>query len=145
MILFLQLFVIFCFVIVIIALFREKTDFLTYSITAMLAAATATFLFSVEPITFDDFFLAIDWSVVFFLISLFTIVSILEEQQIFQEVALRITNKFRTNTRMFFWVICLKSTFSAAFIEDLSVAVIFVPMIIKASEKMKINPTPILL
>ncbi|KKK76188.1 hypothetical protein LCGC14_2866180, partial [marine sediment metagenome] len=57
----------------------------------------------------------------------------------------RRTNKFRTNTRMFFWVICLKSTFSAAFIEDLSVAVIFVPMIIKASEKMKTNPTPILL
>ncbi|MFX1375670.1 MAG: SLC13 family permease [Promethearchaeota archaeon] len=145
MILLLQLFVIFCFIIVIIALFREKTDFLTYSIAAMLAAAAATYLFSPEPFTIDEFFLAIDWPVIFFLISLFTIVVILEEQLIFQEIALRITKKFHTNTRQFFWVICLISTLSAAFIEDVSVAIIFIPMIISTSEKMRINPTPILL
>ena len=141
----LQLFVIFCFSIVIIALFREKTDFLTYSVLAMLAAATATFLFSPTPISIEEFILAIDWPVIFFLISIFTIVVILEEQLIFQEVASRITKKFHTNTRRFFWVICLISTLSAAFIEDVSVAVIFIPMIIMTSEKMKINPTPILL
>jgi len=145
MIFFLQLFVIFCFIIVIIALFREKTDFLTYSVLAMLAAATATFIFSPTAISIDDFILAIDWPVIFFLISVFTIVVILEEQLIFQEIASRITNKFHTNTRRFFWVICLISTLSAAFIEDISVAVIFIPMIIITSEKMKINPTPILL
>ena len=145
MILFLRLFVIFCFVIVIIALFREKTDFLTYSIAAMLAAATATFLFSPEPFPIDEFISAIDWPVIFFLISLFTIVVILEEQLIFQEIARRITKKFHTNTRQFFWVICIISTLSAAFIEDVSVAIIFIPMIISTSEKMRINPTPILL
>ena len=145
MIIFLQLFVISCLVVVIIALFREKTDFLTYSVAAMLAAATATFLFSPDPITIEEFILSIDWPVIFFLISLFTIVVILEEQLIFQEIALRITKKFGTNTRKFFWVICLISTLSAAFIEDVSVAVIFIPMIIRTSEKMKINPTPILL
>ena len=145
MIFFLQLFVIFCFVIVIIALFREKTDFLTYSVLAMLAAATATFAFSPIPISIEEFILAIDWPVIFFLISVFTIVAILEEQLIFQEIASRITKKFHTNTRKFFWVICLISTLSAAFIEDISVAVIFIPMIITTSQKMKINPTPILL
>jgi len=145
MLIFLQIFVLFCLVIVIIALFREKTDFLTYSVAAMLAAATATFLFSPEPFSIDEIFLAIDWSVIFFLISLFTIVVILEEQLIFQEIALRITRKFSTNTRKFFWVICLISTLSAAFLEDISVAIIFIPMIISTSEKMRINPTPILL
>ena len=145
MLLILQLFVIGCFVVVIIALFREKTDFLTYSVTAMLIGGTATFLFSPDPITIEEFILSIDWPVIFFLISLFTIVVILEEQLIFQEIALRITKKFGTNTRKFFWVIILISTLSAAFIEDVSVAVIFIPMIIRTSEKMKINPTPILL
>ena len=143
--LFLQLFVILCFVVVIIALFREKTDFLTYSVAAMLAAATATYLFSPDSLSIHDFITAIDWPVIFFLISLFTIVVILEEQLIFQEVSLRITKKFKTNTRKFFWVICLISTLSAAFIEDVSVAIIFIPMIIGTSEKMRINPTPILL
>jgi Na+/H+ antiporter NhaD/arsenite permease-like protein len=145
MILFLQLFVIFCFIIVIIALFREKTDFLTYSVAAMLAAATATYLFSPEPFTIEELISEIDWPVIFFLISLFTIVVILEEQLIFQEVALRITKKFHTNTRQFFWVICSISTLSAVFIQDVSVAIIFIPMIISTSEKMRINPTPVLL
>jgi Na+/H+ antiporter NhaD/arsenite permease-like protein len=145
MILYLQLFVIFCFVIVIVALFREKTDFLTYSVAAMLAAATATFLFAPTPFSIEEFILAIDWPVIFFLISLFTIVVILEEQLIFQEVALRITKKFSTNTRGFFWVICLISTLSAVFIQDVSVVIIFIPMIISTSEKMRLNPTPILL
>ncbi|MFX1360240.1 MAG: SLC13 family permease [Promethearchaeota archaeon] len=146
--LFLQIFIIICFLIIIIALFREKTDFLAYSMASMLAAATATYIFFLDsptPITLENFFLAIDWPVIFFLISMFTIVAILEDKRIFNEIALRITKKFSTNTRKFFWVICLISTISAAFIEDISVAVIFIPMIISTSEKMRINPTPILL
>jgi len=111
---------------------------------AMLVAAAATFLLS-PGVTTEEVFLAVDWEVIFFLVSLFTIVAILEEQCIFQEVARRVTTKFSTNTRKFFWVICLISTVSAAFIEDISVAVIFIPMIISTSEKMRINPAPILL
>jgi Na+/H+ antiporter NhaD/arsenite permease-like protein len=145
MLIFLQIFVIGCFVVVIIALFREKTDFLTYSMGAMLAAATATFLFSPETILMEEFFLAVDWEVIFFLVSMFTIVAILEEKCIFQEISRRLTTKFKTNTRRFFWTICLISTISAAFIEDVSVAVIFIPLIISTGQKMKINPTPILL
>ena len=145
MLIFLQIFVISCFVVVIIALFREKVDFLTYSMGAMLFAATATYFFSPEVVSIEEFFLSVNWEVVFFLISMFTIVAILEENLVFQEIARRITNKFSTNTRGFFWVICLISTVSAAFIEDISVAIIFIPMIIKTSEKMKINPAPILL
>ena len=143
--LFLQIFIIICFIIIIIALFREKTDFLAYSVASTLAAATATYLFSPTPIHLEDFFFEVDWSVIFFLISMFTIVAILEDKRIFNEIALRITKKFSTNTRKFFWVICLISTISAAFIEDVSVAIIFIPMIISTSEKMRINPTPILL
>jgi len=140
----LQIIVVSCFVIVIIALFREKSDFLYYSMVAMLVAAVSTFLLS-PGVSTEEVFLAVDWEVIFFLVSLFTIVAILEEQCIFQEVARRITTKFSTNTRKFFWVICLISTVSAAFIEDISVAVIFIPMIISTSQKMRINPAPILL
>ena len=145
MLIFLQIFVICCFIVVIIALFRERVDFLTYSMGAMLVAATATYFFSPEVVSMEEFFLSVNWEVIFFLISMFTIVAILEENLVFQEIARRITKKFSTNTRGFFWVICLISTVSAAFIEDISVVIIFIPMIIKTSEKMKINPTPILL
>jgi len=145
MLLLLQIIVVSCFVVVIIALFRDKSDFLFYSMVGTLVAASVTFLLSPDPISTEEVFLAVDWEVIFFLISLFTIVAILEEQLIFQEIARIITAKFRTNTRMFFWVICLISTLSAAFIEDISVAIIFIPIIINTSKKLKINPAPILL
>ncbi|MEJ2295793.1 MAG: SLC13 family permease, partial [Candidatus Lokiarchaeota archaeon] len=141
----LQIIVLSCFGIVILALFREKHDFLFFSMAAMLIAATFTYFMSPEPVSMEEIFLSVDWEVIFFLISLFTIVAILKEKKIFQEIARRITIKFSTNTRRFFWVICLTSTISAAFIEDVSVAVIFIPMILSTSEKMKINPAPILL
>ncbi len=142
---YLQIIVIACFAMVIVALFREKTDFLTYSIAAMFLAVIATFYFLPDAITMENLMLAIEWEVVFFLIALFVIVEILEDKQIFQELALRITNKIQTNTRKFFWIMCLTSTLSAAFIEDVSVAVIFIPMIIRTCQKMHINPTPFLL
>ncbi|MHA1658455.1 MAG: SLC13 family permease [Promethearchaeota archaeon] len=141
----LQIIVIACFIIVIIALFREKTDFLTYSMAAMFLAVVATFIFLPDAIIMEEMILSVEWEVIFFLIFLFTIVEILEDKKIFQEIALRITEKFHTNTRKFFWVICLISTISAAFIEDVSVAIIFVPIIISTCKKMKINPAPILM
>ncbi len=142
---YLQIIVIACFAMVIVALFREKTDFLTYSIAAMFIAVIATFYFLPAVITVDGLILAIEWEVIFFLIAIFTIVEVLDDKRIFQELALRITRKFETNTRKFFWVMCLTSTLSAAFIEDVSVAIIFIPLIIKTSEKLHINPTPFLL
>lgn len=145
MLLFLQIFVVICFIIVIIALFNEKADFLVYSIAAMTAAVVATIIIIPEKVMIDDLILAIEWEVVFFLIAVFTIVEILEDKHFFQEVALRITNKFHTNTRKFFWIICIISTLCAAFIEDISVAIIFIPMIIRTCHKMKINPAPFLL
>ena len=141
----LQLIVVACFSMVIIALFREKTDFLTYSIAAMFIAVIATFYFLPDVITVENLILAIEWEVIFFLIAIFTIVEVLDDKRIFQELAMRITKKFETNTRKFFWIMCLTSTLTAAFIEDVSVAIIFIPLIIKTSEKMHINPTPFLL
>ena len=145
MLLFLQVFVIICFTVVIISLFREKTDFLTYSMAAMFAAVVATFIFLPKTPELEEFIMAIEWEVVFFLIAIFTIVEVLEDHRIFNEIALRVTDRFHTNTRKFFWTICIISTLCAAFIEDISVAIIFIPMVISTCDKMRINPTPILL
>ena len=145
MILLLQIIVIICFLIVVIALFREKTDFLTYSMVAMIAAVLATIILLPKELVVEDFILAIEWEVVFFLIALFTIVEILEDKRIFEEIALRITKKFQTNSRKFFWTICIISTLCAAFIEDISVIIIFVPLVISTCQKMRVNPAPFLL
>ena len=145
MIFFLQIFIIICFIGIIVVLFDEKIDYLIYSILFTIIAIIATILLIPEKTTLGDIILAIEWEVVIFLIALFTIIEVLEDKQIFEEVARRITKKFHTNTRKFFWLICLISTFSATLIEDLSVALIFIPLVIKSCQKMRVNPTPFLL
>lgn len=69
----------------------------------------------------------------------------MNDKRVFEEIARRITTKAHTNVRRFFWIMCLISTLSAALIEDLSVAVIFIPVVISTCHKMNVNPTPFLL
>ncbi|GAB4314874.1 MAG: ArsB/NhaD family transporter [Promethearchaeota archaeon] len=136
-----------CFLGVVLVLFFEKKDYLTYSIllTVVAAVATSLVLPGEQAPALEDFIGAIEWDVVFFLICLFAIVEVLEEERVFEEVARRITHRFHANTRAFFYFICLVGTLSAALIEDVSVAVIFIPMMIRACERLRVDPTPFLL
>ncbi|MHA1792655.1 MAG: SLC13 family permease [Promethearchaeota archaeon] len=149
----LSIFIVACFIGLIVVLFFEKEDYLTYSILFVVLAVVATALSSpaifegsgghIEPI---DFFVGlINWEVIFFLISIFTIVEILNEKNFFQAIAKSIANKYKDNKRKMFYIFCIISILSASFIEDLSVALIFGPIILLSCRKLKIDPAPFLL
>lgn len=144
--LFLQIFVALCFLGLVIVLFFEKTDYLTYSVLLIIIAGTVSALLMPEKVGNIDFFVdSIDWEVVFFLIGMFTIVEVLVDQRIFQEISRRIVNKYKHSYRKMFYALCVVSTLIAALLEDLSVAIIFGPIIVMACAQLKINPTPFLL
>ncbi len=142
---FLQIAVIICFIVLVIVLFLEKLDYLTFSIAIVVVAGVITAIYITEAQDLENYFLAIEWEIVFFLICFFCIVEILNEKGFFQEIARRIVNRYKTNFRKLFYVICTISTLTAAFIEDLSVAIIFVPIIILTCQELEINSTPFLL
>ena len=148
---FLQLIVGGCFIGLIIVLFLEETDYLSYSILLVVIASIATAIMKPSLIvgpgeTGLEFFVgAINWEIIFFLISIFTIVQVLTEKKIFQKLALIIVEKNKENIRRLFYVFCIISTLSAAFIEDISVALMFGPIILLACKKLGINPAPFLL
>ena len=143
--LFLQIVVIICFIILVIVLFIEKLDYLTYSVVIIVIAGIFTAFFIEEAQNLENFFLIIEWEIIFFLISFFCIVEILKESKFFHELARRIVNRYKNNLRKLFYIICTISTLTAAFIEDLSVAIIFVPIIILTCQELEINSTPFLL
>jgi Na+/H+ antiporter NhaD/arsenite permease-like protein len=93
----------------------------------------------------EGYFEAIDWNVIFFLIAMFTIVEILNDTLLFHAIAKFIVKKYSHNTRLMFYVLCTVSTLSASIIEDISVAIIFIPIIVLACQEMEINPYPFLL
>ncbi len=147
MALFSQIVVGLCFSILIIVLFFEDEDYLSYAVALMLIAGVASGLDPSLPEArnLDNYIHAIDWEVIFFLIAMFAIVEILNETMIFHAIAKFIVKKYSHNTRLMFYVLCTISTLCAAVIEDLSVAIIFIPIIVLACQEMEINPYPFLL
>ncbi|WP_371801666.1 SLC13 family permease [Candidatus Lokiarchaeum ossiferum] len=134
-----------CFLILIVILFFEEKDYLSYSVLLIIIAGAVTGIDLPAAHDLDTYIQAIDWEVIFFLIAMFTIVEILNEARVFHEIAKRIVLKYRNNIRKMFYVICIVSTLSASILEDLSVAIIFIPIIVLTCEDLKINPSPFLL
>jgi Na+/H+ antiporter NhaD/arsenite permease-like protein len=93
---------------------------------------------------FKDIILSIDWEVIVFLFCIFTIVEIFKHNNFFDAIAIKIVNKFYYKPRAMFYAICVTSTLIATIIEDLSVAIIFIPIMIEACRKMEISPLPYL-
>jgi Na+/H+ antiporter NhaD/arsenite permease-like protein len=141
----LQIIIIVAFIALIVVLFFESKDYLTWAVFLVLiiGLATAIFLPLDEEETIGIIF-AIDWEVVVFLFCLFIIVEILNEHHVLHQVAIAIVNKYRYKPRRMFYVLCVSSTLIATVIEDLSVAMIFVPIVIKACKKIELSPVPYL-
>ncbi len=134
-----------CFLILIVILFFDSNDYLTYSVLLMLIAAGVSAIDLPEARNLETYIMAIEWEVIIFLIAMFTIVEILIEARIFHKIAKSIVNRYRNNIRKMFYVICIVSTLMASILEDLSVAIIFIPIIVLACREIKINPSPFLL
>ncbi len=152
MLLLLQIIVLLCFLGLVVVLFIDKLDYLVFAFLFIIIAGVATAFFLESPIGTDlnpnsiEFYVeAVDWEVVSFLIAMFTIVEILNERKIFHEISRRIVIKFKNRIRLMFYFICLVSTISASILEDLSVAIIFGPVIVLICMSLNINPTPFLL
>ncbi|WP_457557529.1 SLC13 family permease [Candidatus Harpocratesius sp.] len=139
----LQIIIGICFIGIVIVLFLESQDYLTYSIIFVMIIGLSTyFLRGMSSSELEGIVLAIDWDVIIFLICLFSIVEILNSQQVFQQIAIKIVNRFVLHPRRFFYAICITSTMIATVIEDLSVAIIFIPIVIQACRGIRISPVP---
>ncbi len=142
---FLTIFIGICFIILVIVLFFDKLDYVTFSLVIIIVAGIVTSFF-IEEVKHIEFYVeAIDWEVIFFLIGMFAIVEVLNEKKIFHELARRIVKRYRHDFRKLFYFLCITSTLVASFLEDLSVAIIFGPIIVITCLELKINPTPFLL
>ena len=143
--LFIQISVLICFIGLVIVLFFEEKDYVFYSILLITIAGiiSATFIEEARQIQF--YIDSIEWKVIIFLITMFIIVEILQEKKFFDEIAIKIVGRFQANPRKMFYVICIISTLMASIVEDLSIAMIFGPIIIVASRKLNLSAAPFLL
>ncbi len=144
----LQIIISISFISIILILFKESKDYLTYSLIFLVIIAVSAMILTPPGSDAEaeeaeiQLLQSIDWEVVVFLFCLFTIVEILNEKKVFHQIALLIVNKYHDQPRKMFYILSITSTLIATVIEDLSVAIIFIPIVIEACKKMDINPTP---
>ncbi|MFW5895608.1 MAG: SLC13 family permease, partial [archaeon] len=142
---YLQAIVIICFLGVVITLFFEDQDYLYFSFVFMIIAALVTALLIPEARGLDFYVSKIEWGVVFFLVSMFTIVEVLNQNNVFDELARMIVVKYQNNLRKMLYVICIVSTLTASIVEDVSIAMIFIPIVIAATRRLNIRPAAYIL
>jgi len=142
---FVQISVIICFIGLVIVLFFEESDYIFYSILLITIAGIISAIFLEEARQIQFYIETIKWDVIIFLICMFIIVEILKEKGFFDEIALKIVGRFYESPRKMFYIICIISTLMASIVEDLSIAMIFGPIIIVASRKLNLSAAPFLL
>ena len=141
------------FVIVMVVFSTEKLDYLTVAIFAALISAATVVFTSDLPIslgddTYDTYYAAIiamiEFKPLVFIFGMQIVISVSEKQKIFQYIAIKTIRITKGNDRVLFYVICSITVIMAAVVADVTVAIIFAPLIIRTCRILEIKPAPYL-
>ncbi len=134
---------------------QEKLDYAVYALLAAVIACIIAFFVlqdvETEPGVYlinqlapiKTFLSSIEFDALIFLICMQVIVAILsEESKLFQWLALKVLHLVGGNHRLFFYFISTVSCLTASLISDITIAIIFVPLVIRATRILKIKSAP---
>jgi len=130
------------FIAIMVIFSREGMDYVAYALLFALISSIMTSL--IYGTTLSEFVSMIEVKPLIFILSLQIIVLIAEKHKIFQWIAVKTLHVTKGNHRAFFYLICTVGTITAAVIADITVAIIFVPLVIRAARILKIEPAPYL-
>ncbi len=130
------------FITIMVIFSREGMDYVAYALLFALISSIMTSL--IHGTTLSEFVSMIEIKPLIFILSLQIIVLIAEKHKIFQWIAVKTLHLTKGNHRAFFYFICTVGTITAAIIADITVAIIFVPLVIRAARILKIEPAPYL-
>jgi len=145
-----QLVILGLFILMTIIFSIKKLDIGAYSIVIAFIAVVFTLLWerlvngneTIEEVTF---FGHINYQVILYLIFMEIVIFALQEQRIFQWLSLKIIRITKGNPRSFFYLMSIVSTILSGFMEDVSLAVIILPLVIRTCRVLEIKPKPFIL
>jgi Na+/H+ antiporter NhaD/arsenite permease-like protein len=119
---------------------KEKLDpTLFILLFAILGAIFTGFAFTKEA---SDFFAYIPLQTLTFLIFMDIFIKILFKDKVFIYLTIKLIRLTRVNIRLLFYVLCIASALVSGIMEDVSVALIFNPIIFRATKILKIKSKP---
>lgn len=130
------------FIVIMIIFTNKRVDYVAFTILSAVIACVITG--SIFGIGFTEFLTFIEFKPLFFIICMQIIVAITEEQKIFRWLVLKTLHWTKADHRKFFFLICFIASMTSAIVSDITVGIIFVPLVIRACRILKINPAPYL-
>ncbi len=149
------------FIVILLVFSRENMDYVGYSLLCALIACILTGLLIpiervsemydwIDPsqtssLTWVQVYInMIEFRPLMFIMGMQIIATVAERYKIFQWIAVKTLHFTKGNHRAFFYMICTIATITAAVIADVTVAIIFIPLVIRACRILKIDPKPFL-
>ena len=130
------------FISIMVIFTNERIDYISFTLlSAVIACVIAGTIFGVG---FTEFLTFIEFEPLFFIICMQIIIVIMEEHKIFTWLVLKTIHWTKADHRKFFFLICIIASMTSTLISDITVGIIFVPLVIRACKILKINPAPYL-
>ncbi|URA10095.1 ArsB/NhaD family transporter [Thermospira aquatica] len=124
------------FVVLYIGISLEKVN---KTILALLGAGIFVLFHFLEG---EKVFAAVDWNVIFLLVSMMVIVAITKQTGIFQYVAIKLAKLSRGNPMTIMVLLSLATAVFSAFLDNVTTVLIFVPVAILIAQELDISPLP---
>ena len=141
------------FVVVMVVFSTEKLNYLSIAIFSALICAGILIYTTDLPITlgeevFTSYYSAIvgmiEFRPIMFIFGMQIVIAVAERQKIFQYIAIKTIRLTKGNDRLLFYVICTITVLLAAVVADVTVAIIFAPLIIRTCRILEIKSAPYL-
>lgn len=130
------------FISIMVIFTNKRVDYVAFTILSAVVACIITG--SIFGIGFTEFLTFIEFEPLIFIICMQIIVAIMEEQKIFRWLVLKTLHWTKADHRKFFFLICFIASMTSGIVSDITVGIIFVPLVIRACRILKINPAPYL-
>lgn len=149
-----QLVILVLFILMTVIFSIKKLDIGAYSVVITFVAVVFTLLWErnvnppVDPqeiLAEENFFGFINYQVIVYLIFMEIVIFALKEQRIFEWLSLKIIRMTKGNPRRFFYLMSIVSTILSGFMEDVSLAIIILPLVIRTCRVLEIEAKPFIL
>ena len=122
---------------------KEELDATLFILLFAIVGAIFTGLvFNAE---YTDFFAYIPLQTLTFLIFMDMFIKILVKNKLFEFFTIKLIHLTHANLRLFFYLLCIVSALVSGIMEDVSVALIFNPIIFRAAKILKFNAKPFIM
>ena len=112
------------------------------TVSAMLGGVAMILL---RVLTQAEAFRCIDWNVIFLLVGMMVIANILRETGLFQWLAVQAVRLGRRRPIRILLILCMVTAISSAFLDNVTIVVLVVPVTLFVTEQLRLNPLPFLI